>query len=158
MTNPPDETPEGAAGTPPPPSGGEGSPPLPQSPPPPPVPVTRGEPGNVRNPVAVILLSIVTIGIYALYWEYASFKELRAYNGEGIGGGLGLLFAILLGIVNAFLLPHEIGQMYERSGRAAPVSALTGFWVFLPIVGGIIWVVKSQGRMNDFWETAATRR
>ena len=50
--------------------------------------------GNVRSPVAVILLSIITLGIYALYWEYSSFKELRAYSGEGIGGGLGLLFFV----------------------------------------------------------------
>jgi len=105
----------------------------------------------VRIPVAVILLSIITLGIYALYWEYSSFKELKAYSGEGIGGGLGLLFAILLGIVNAFMLPLEVGKLYAREGQPEPVTAVTGFWVFLPIVGGIIWVVKTQGRLNDFW-------
>ena len=108
--------------------------------------------GTVRSPVAVILLSIITIGIYALYWQYSSFKELKAYSGEGIGGGFGLLFAFLLGIVNAFLLPSEVGRLYARAGQAEPVSALTGFWVFLPLVGGIIWVVKTQGRLNEFWE------
>ena len=113
--------------------------------------VPRGPVGQVRSPVAVILLSVITLGIYALYWEYSSFKELKAFAGEGIGGGVGLLFAILLGIVNAFLLPHEVGRLYARDGRAEPVTALTGFWVLLPIVGGIIWVVKSQGRLNDFW-------
>jgi hypothetical protein len=112
---------------------------------------TRGPVGNVRSPVAVILLSIITLGIYALYWEYSSFKELKHYSGEGIGGGLGLLFAILLGIVNAFMLPYEVGNLYARQGTSEPVSALTGFWVFLPIVGGIIWVVKTQGRLNDYW-------
>jgi hypothetical protein len=110
-----------------------------------------GPPGTVRNPVVVILLSIITLGIYFLYWEYASFKELKAYSGEGIGGGLGLLFAILLGIVNAFMLPFEVGRLFARRGQPEPVSALTGFWVFLPLVGGIIWTVKTQGRLNDFW-------
>jgi hypothetical protein len=112
---------------------------------------TGGPVGTVRTPVAVILLSIITLGIYALYWEYSSFKELKAYSGEGIGGGLGLLFAILLGIVNAFMLPLEVGKLYARKGQPEPVTAVTGFWVFLPIVGGIIWVVKTQGRLNDFW-------
>lgn len=112
---------------------------------------TGGPVGTVRIPVAVILLSIITLGIYALYWEYSSFKELKAYSGEGIGGGLGLLFAILLGIVNAFMLPLEVGKLYAREGQPEPVTAVTGFWVFLPIVGGIIWVVKTQGRLNDFW-------
>ena len=107
--------------------------------------------GKVRPAVAVILLSLITLGIYALYWEYSSFKELKAYSGEGIGGGLGLLFAILLGIVNAFMLPLEVGKLYSREGKPEPVTALTGFWVFLPFVGWIIWVVKTQGRLNDFW-------
>ncbi len=92
-------------------------------------------PGHVRSPVAVILLSIITLGIYALYWEYASFKELKDYSGEGIGGWLGLLFAILLGIVNAFVLPLEVGRLYARASRQPPVSAFTGFWVLIPIVG-----------------------
>ena|SRR5664280_529621 len=45
--------------------------------------------GKIRNPWMVILLSIITLGIYALYWQYASFKEMKEHAGEGIGGGLG---------------------------------------------------------------------
>ncbi|HZM54005.1 MAG TPA: DUF4234 domain-containing protein [Acidimicrobiales bacterium] len=107
--------------------------------------------GKIRSPWMVILLSIITFGIYALYWQYASFKEMRVYSGDGIGGGLGLLFAILLGIVNAFLLPSEIGHLYAKEGKVQPISGVTGFWVFLPIVGGIVWVLKTQGRLNDYW-------
>ena len=114
---------------------------------------STGLPGHVRNPVAVILLSIITIGIYALYWQYASFKEMKDYSGEGIGGWLGLLFAILIGVVNWFVLPLEVGRLFARSGRQPPVSAVTGFWVLIPIVGGIIWIVKVQGRLNDYWES-----
>ena len=44
-----------------------------------------------------------------------------------------------------------MGRLYAREGRAGPVTALTGFWVILPIVGGIIWVFKTQGRLNDYW-------
>ena len=108
--------------------------------------------GKVRSPLVVILLSLVTLGIYSLYWQYASFKEMKAYSAEGIGGGLGLLFAILLGVVNVFLLPHEIGNLYAQEGKPAPVSWVTGFWVLIPIVGGIIWIVKTQGRLSEFWE------
>ncbi len=32
--------------------------------------------------MVVILLSLITLGIYSLYWQYASFKELRAYAPE----------------------------------------------------------------------------
>ncbi len=110
-----------------------------------------GAVGLVRKPIVVILLSIVTLGIYGLYWQYSTFKEMKSYSGEGIGGGLGLLFAFLVGVVNAFMMPLEVGQLYSRDGQAEPVRAITGFWVFLPIVGGIIWLVKVQSRLNDFW-------
>jgi hypothetical protein len=108
--------------------------------------------GKLRSPVVVILLSIVTLGIYSLYWQYASYKEMKDYSGEGIGGGLGLLFAILIGIVNVFLLPSEIGHLYTRDGKEQTISGLTGFWVLIPIIGGIIWVVKVQGHLNRYWE------
>jgi len=105
----------------------------------------------VRNPWIVIILSIITIGIYALYWQFATFKEMKDYSGRGIGGGLGLLFAILLGVVNIFLMPSEVGNLYAADGKEKPVTGLTGFWALIPIVGGIIWVVKTQGRLNDYW-------
>jgi len=100
----------------------------------------------------VILLSIVTLGIYGLYWQYATFKEMKDASGQGIGGGLGLLFAILVGIVNVFLMPHEIGQLYAREGKEQTISALTGFWVLIPLAGWIIWIVKTQGHLNRYWE------
>ncbi len=114
--------------------------------------MAEGTVGKIRSPLTVILLGLVTLGIYSLYWQYATFKEMKDYSGEGIGGGLGLVFAIFLGIVNVFLLPHEVGKQYLRENRGEPVSALTGFWVLIPIVGGIIWVVKVQRRLSEFWE------
>jgi hypothetical protein len=108
--------------------------------------------GKIRTPVAVILLSIITLGIYGLYWQYMSFKEMKDHSGEGIGGGLGLLFAILIGIVNVFLLPSEVGHLYSRENREQTISGLTGFWVLIPFVGWIIWVVKVQGHLNRYWE------
>ena len=116
--------------------------------------MANGQVGTARSPLTVILLTIVTLGIYGLYWQYAVFKELKDYSGDGIGGGLALLFAFLIGIVNIFLLPSEIGTLYSRAGREAPVSGLTGFWIFLPLVGWFIWLVKVQRRMNEFWATA----
>ncbi len=113
--------------------------------------MANGGLGKVRNPWGVIGLSLITLGIYFLYWQYASFKELKDSAHDGIGGGLGLVFAIFIPIVNSFLLPSEIGHVYQRQGKTPPVTGLTGFWVFIPIVGFFIWVIKVQGRLNDYW-------
>src|SRR5437868_6465779 len=100
----------------------------------------RGPAGQVRSPLVVILLSIITIGIYALYWFYKTFQELKDHTGEGVGGVVGLILGIFLGIVDWFLLPHEVGRTYEEAGRQAPVRALTGLWNLLPLIGSIIWL------------------
>jgi hypothetical protein len=99
----------------------------------------------------VIGLWIITLGIYGLYWQFATFRDMKDYSGEGIGGGLGLLFAFLLFIVNAFMMPAEVGNLYAREGREKPVTGVTGFWIFLPLVGFFIWAIKTQNRLNEFW-------
>jgi hypothetical protein len=127
--------------------------PLPASPPPPPASASGwGPKGKVREPIVVILLSIVTLGIYFVVWSYKVFQENKEFSGEGVGGVVGLVFAILLGIVNWFLLPAEIGNIYARMGREKPVSGVTGFWNLIPLVGWIIWVVKVQNAMNQVYD------
>jgi len=106
----------------------------------------------VRSPVSVILLSIVTLGIYFLYWSYAVFEELKQRTGQGVGGLVGLLLALCIGIVNWFLLPSEIGNMYARAGMEKPVRGVTGWWNFIPLIGFIIWIIKVQGALNRRWE------
>jgi hypothetical protein len=108
--------------------------------------------GEIRSPVAVILLSIITLGIYSLYWQYKTFKEMKDYSGTGLGGGLALVLAIIFGIINVFMMPAEAGNLYEREGRPKPVSGVTGFWILLPLLGGFIWLFKTQGALNRFWE------
>lgn len=109
--------------------------------------------GEKRSSLAIILLSIITLGIYSLYWQYKTFKEMKDYSRTGIGGGVALLLAIVFSIVNIFLMPSEVGNLYAQEGRPKPVSGVTGFWILLPIVGGIVWLVKTQGALNRFWES-----
>jgi hypothetical protein len=104
-----------------------------------------------RQPVVVVLLSLITCGIYHLYWVYQLGREMREHNGSGIGPGLNLVFGIFMGIVLCFTLPNDVKATYERDGRFTDISALTGFWNFLPIAGWIVWVVKVQGRLNTLW-------
>jgi hypothetical protein len=115
--------------------------------------VTVGDGGVVKitEPVVVVVLTIVTLGIYHLYWIYQVYRELKETQREGIGPVLGLVLAILLGVVNWFVLPSEIGNMYERQGKEKPVRGVTGFWNLIPLIGGIIWIVKVQNALNRQW-------
>ena len=111
-----------------------------------------GQIGKPRSWVSVVLLSLVTLGIYGLVWQYKTFQEMKDYTGNGIGGVLGLILAIFVGFVNPFLMSAEVGNMYEAAGAEKPVSGITGLWILLPLVGAIVWLVKTQGALNQYWE------
>jgi hypothetical protein len=124
-----------------------------QTPPPPPPAQSGGTGaiGELRKPLTVVLLTIVTCGIYGLWWYYRNFEDMKQHSGEGIGGGIGLLLAIFCGIIAIFILPAEVGNLYEREGKEKTISALTAFWNLIPLAGGIIYIYKVQNRLNDFW-------
>jgi hypothetical protein len=99
----------------------------------------------------VILLSIVTLGIWPVAWTYHTGEELKAYNGDGLGGVLGAVLYVFVSPVVMFTIPNEIKHAYERDGRESPVTALWGLWFLLPLIGHIIWYVRVQHALNDFW-------
>jgi hypothetical protein len=110
--------------------------------------------GKPRSWVSVVLLSLVTLGIYGLVWQYKTFQEMKDHTGNGIGGVLGLILAIFVGFVNPFLMSAEVGNMYEAAGQEKPVTGITGLWILLPIVGTFIWLAKTQNALNRYWEAA----
>jgi Domain of unknown function (DUF4234) len=128
-------------------------------PPPPPAFATRplGPVGKVRSTWAVIGLSIITFGIYALYYYFATHEEMKQHSGEGVGGAIGLVLALFtFGLVTPFLLPNEVGNLYARQGRPRPVTAVTGLWVLLGsiiLVGPLVWLVKTNGALNAYWRS-----
>lgn len=116
--------------------------------------------GKVRSTGLSILLFFVTFGIYGLVWWYLVHDEMKKHSGQGIGGLLALIVAWLISPVAAFITSDEVGKLYERAGREQPVTALTGLWYFpgaFLIVLPIVWFVKTNGALNDYWRTYGAR-
>jgi Domain of unknown function (DUF4234) len=118
----------------------------------------HGPVGKRRGVVFVLLITLVTLGIYSLYWVYKTQQEIKDYSGEGLGGVLGLVIWILISPVSAFVIPSEIGtNLFARAGRERPVTGWTGLWLFpfgIFLIPAIVWFVKVQGSLNRFWESA----
>ncbi len=104
--------------------------------------------GKRRKIGLQILVSVVTCGLYGIYWAYTSHEEVKQYSGDGVGGVLGAVIYFFAGVITLFLLPIEIKKMYEKEGMRSPVSAATAFWILL---FAIPWYVKCQAALNDFW-------
>lgn len=112
--------------------------------------------GKIRNPLAVIALSLVTLGIYGIYWYYQVNKELaevgRSHNSEEAGTSPGnSLLAVTLGafvIVPAFVSVFGTWKRLNAGERLVGLpegmSAGAGFLLhlFLGPVG--IWFLQSN--------------
>lgn len=145
-------------------SSGQVPPPPESSGPPsvPPAPTPYGAPsypagpaplGKPRGIGACIGLAIITLGIYTYVWVWKTHDEIKRHSGSGVGGPVGFLIYFVIAPVTYFLLPSEVGQMLARTGRPSRVKGLTGLWILLPLAGPIVWFVKVQGQLNEYWRS-----
>jgi len=112
--------------------------------------------GQPRGIGFAILMTIITLGIYSLYWVFKTQDEVKNHSGQGVGGVLGLVIYIVVSVVTWFLIPSEVGKMFTRDGRPAPFTGWTGLWLLLPIIGAFVWFIKIQGALNRYWESKAS--
>lgn len=115
-----------------------------------------GPTGKVRPTRKVLLLLIVTLGIYAYAYNYKIHKEMKQHSGRGIGGGIALLLTFVAGVAMSFVTPAEIGGLYSRRGRPEPVRGWTGLWVLLPVVLGYVVFLVAAVAVGASSGTTAT--
>jgi hypothetical protein len=118
---------------------------------------------KIRNPWAVALLPIITLGIYHLVWWYRINRELRDY-GEAKGIDLGQnptnsLLALFPGaiIIIPALVTYYRGfqRVQEAAGLAGkePPNGWIGLILYL-IISPAMWAYM-QVSLNHVWETEA---
>jgi len=107
--------------------------------------------GKPRSIALVILLSVVTFGIWTVVWSYQNGEELKQHTREGIGGVGYLFITLLIAPATMFLMAGEVEQIYRNEGKEPPVRTITGLWFLLPIIGNIVWYVKMQRALNGYW-------
>ncbi len=129
---------------------------------------TQGSEAKIRHPVAVAVLTLVTIGIYGIVWWYKVNREMvdlgRARQADGLGenattsllamfpGGLVLIPPIVS-------LYNGIGRMQRAQELTLERRTLSGWVVLAVIVGGFIIPFLGlvaygymQAELNKVWE------
>jgi hypothetical protein len=119
---------------------------------------------KLRNPLGVVGLSIITIGIYYIFWWYYINREMRDF-GRARGTDLGQnpgnsVLAITLGaliivpaIVTLWTTSDRIQRTQETAGVERPASGPIIF-ILLLLIGPVgIWY--AQNELNKAWTAQA---
>ena len=114
-------------------------------------PTALGPVGKPRSAGLVILLTIVTLGIWMMVWSYQNGEELKQHARTGIGGIGYLLITLFIAPVTMFLMAGEVEQLYRREGKDPPITTIWGLWFLLPIIGQFIWYFRIQRSLNEYW-------
>ena len=88
-----------------------------------------------RNMVMQVILFIITLGIYGIYWFYATLKELHQANGNNAGAGGWTVLAIIP-IANLFALWHHSHQYAQFIDGKYPGIAIFILWL---VFGPAAW-------------------
>ena len=87
-----------------------------------------------RNMVVQVILTIVTFGIYAIYWYYVTLDELHKANGKAEGAGM-WTFLSIIPFANLFAQWHHSSEYAQFVDNKYPGIAIFILWiVFSPVV------------------------
>ncbi len=163
---PPAGPPPGGYGPPP---GGYGGPPMPYGGfPPPPGPLAPGGGvGNLaaftqREAVTLLLLTIVTCGIYGLVWKYQTTEELRQATGDDtINPMLDVILPVLTcGVWTIYTHHRNAKKIFELAQRAGVPRTDQSTTVILCDIFGLALVASFilQGEYNALAQAAQGRQ
>lgn len=107
-----------------------------------------------RNIVSCIIFSILTCGIYGIYWFICITDEINAVsNEEGTSGGMAFLLTLITCGIYGIYWAYRSGQKLAAAGKLynKPISDNSIFYLILQFLGlGIINYCLMQNDLNRF--------
>jgi len=113
-----------------------------------------------RNPLGVLGLGFITLGIYFVYWFYKANQEIQRYTGDQTISPTRSLLAVFPGgivIVPALIAfyntANHVVQMEQQRGITSQISpAIT---VVIGLVFSIAVGIYVQEHLNRVWDSAS---
>lgn len=118
-----------------------------------------------RNPWGVLGLTLVTLGIYHLYWWYEINRELRdlgySRRASGLGdspalsllalwfGSFGLFIPTVWTVVTTSRRVRRAQELTDANDRLSGILSAV-LWIFTLGLGGMIY---TQSQLNKVWDT-----
>ena len=104
-----------------------------------------------RNIAMCIILSLVTCGIYGLYWFVCLTEDTNAAaNEEGTSGVMALVFTLITCGLYGLYWAYKCGEKLDKAKTDRGMSASNGgvLYLILYIFGGIIAYALIQNELN----------
>jgi hypothetical protein len=113
-----------------------------------------------RNPLGVLGLGFITLGVYFVYWFYKANQEIQRYTGDQTISPTRSLLAVFPGgivIVPALIAfyntANHVVQMEQQRGITSQISpAIT---VVIGLVFSIAVGIYVQEHLNRVWDSAS---
>jgi hypothetical protein len=113
-----------------------------------------------RNPLGVLGLSVITLGIYFFYWFWKINDELRLYTHDESISPTRSLMAMLFGwliIVPPFIAMYNTSKHVQDAEQRLGVQpqlepALTIVFLLIVAIGNTVYV---QEHLNRIWDRAS---
>ena len=117
-------------------------------------PFPGGGPIEQRNIALCIILSIVTCGIYGLYWIYKLTEDVNKLKGDpnATSGGIVILLSIVTCGIYMWYWLYKQGDNLDqiKASRGLPSSNSGLLYLILAIVGlGIVSYALMQNELNQ---------
>jgi Domain of unknown function (DUF4234) len=119
---------------------------------------------KLRNPLGVVGLSIITLGIYYVFWWYFINREMRDFGrARGVDLGQSPGNSVLALTLGAFIIVPAIVTLWRTSDRIQRTQEVAGvdhpatgplIFVLLLLIGPVgIWY--AQHELNKAWTAQA---
>ncbi|HEV8683591.1 MAG TPA: DUF4234 domain-containing protein [Actinomycetota bacterium] len=116
-----------------------------------------------RNPLGVLGLTVITLGIYGLYWYYKVNEEIKNFTRDETISPVRSLMAFIFGwliIVPPFIAVYNTAKhvqvMEQRAGVQQQIEPALA--VILLIVISIVIGLYMQEHLNRVWDRAPGRQ
>jgi hypothetical protein len=127
--------------------------------------------GKRRNPIAIAVLTFVTLGVYFVYWHYQVNKELLRADGRikvrpglsALAVSLGWLLLFVPSFVSVYRTAARTRQLLELKNRQVGISPAAAMVLHaIPGLGfpmlALFYPPYEQSKLNRFWALEAGER
>jgi hypothetical protein len=106
-----------------------------------------------RSIALTIVLTLVTCGIYGLYWQYALTKEVAKLNNRpDFNGGIAVLLTLVTCGIYGLFWVYQLGQYIQQlqTTKGMPAKDNSLMYVILSLFGlGIVAFAIAQNDLNE---------